>query len=144
MEIFENNINTDDASGDSKTYNTGKYYDNVLLKLKRVYSKDETVSALSKKLSEVEIELGKSIAYIHELEDTIKEYKLSKNRDTLYFKKYNDLKIKYDFFNREVKLDELYKSKQKEIKKLQEDLKRLRKSNSELVSKICVLESKKN
>lgn len=44
------------------------YFDGVLIKLKRQYSKDDTVMALSKKLSDVEIELGKSIAYIHELE----------------------------------------------------------------------------
>ena len=30
----------------------GSYFDNVLIKLRRTYSKDETISALSKKLSE--------------------------------------------------------------------------------------------
>jgi hypothetical protein len=33
-----------------------KYIDNVLIKLRREYSKDELVNALSKRLSEAEIE----------------------------------------------------------------------------------------
>jgi cell shape-determining protein MreC len=48
-----------------------KYIDNVLIKLRREYSKDELVSALSKKLSEAEIENGKLKSYIQELEDKI-------------------------------------------------------------------------
>ena len=46
-----------------------KYIDNVLIKLRREYSKDELVSALSKRLSEAEIENGKLKSYIDELED---------------------------------------------------------------------------
>ena len=34
------------------------YFDNVLIKLRRQYSKDETVAALSKEISELEIENG--------------------------------------------------------------------------------------
>lgn len=34
------------------------YIDNVLIKLRRTYSKDETVAALDKKLRETEYELG--------------------------------------------------------------------------------------
>jgi cell shape-determining protein MreC len=48
-----------------------KYIDNVLIKLRREYSKDELVSALSKKLSEAEIENGKLKSYIQELEGKI-------------------------------------------------------------------------
>jgi hypothetical protein len=51
---------------EKKTKNN--HLDWVLIKLKRRYTKDETVSALAKKLSEVEIELGKAISYIQELE----------------------------------------------------------------------------
>jgi cell shape-determining protein MreC len=47
------------------------YIDNVLIKLRREYSKDELVSALSKRLSEAEIENGKLKSYIDELEDSI-------------------------------------------------------------------------
>ena len=47
------------------------YIDNVLIKLRREYSKDELVSALSKRLSEVEIENGKLNSYIIELESKI-------------------------------------------------------------------------
>lgn len=47
------------------------YFDKVLIKLRREYSKDELVSALSKKLSEAEIENGKLNSYIQELESKI-------------------------------------------------------------------------
>ena len=47
------------------------YIDNVLIKLRREYSKDELVSALSKRLSEAEIENGKLNSYISELESKI-------------------------------------------------------------------------
>lgn len=46
-------------------------FDRVLIRLRREYSKDEVVSALSKKLSKVEIELGQSKSYIEELEHRI-------------------------------------------------------------------------
>lgn len=44
------------------------YEDRTLLRLRRQYSKDETVAALSKKLSQKEIEIGV-------LKDTIESYK---------------------------------------------------------------------
>ena len=34
------------------------YFDGVLIKLKRAYSKDETVAALSKQNSELQIQIG--------------------------------------------------------------------------------------
>jgi hypothetical protein len=43
------------------------YLDRVLIKLKRKYSKDETVSYLTKKLSEVEIKNGMLISELEEL-----------------------------------------------------------------------------
>ena len=61
-----------------------KYMDNVLIKLRREYSKDELVSALSKRLSESEIENGKLKSYISELESKIEsKTKLKKEIDRL-------------------------------------------------------------
>ena len=51
-----NSKNTSDntqAKALNKTDVSGSYFDNVLIKLKRAYSKDETVSALSKKLKTI-------------------------------------------------------------------------------------------
>lgn len=62
-----------------------KYIDNVLIKLRREYSKDELVSALSKRLSEAEIENGKLKSYISELESKIESRtKLKKEIDRLH------------------------------------------------------------
>jgi hypothetical protein len=45
-----------------------KYINNVLIKLKRKYSKDEIVNYLFNKISSLEIENGKLKSYILELE----------------------------------------------------------------------------
>ena len=50
------------------------YFDNVLIKLRRQYSKDEAV-ALSKKISELEIENGALKSEIEHLEFELKKYK---------------------------------------------------------------------
>lgn len=106
----------------------GGYFDNVLIKLKRKYSKNETISALSKKLTEVEIELGKSIAYIQELEhekQCFESYKLKNQNNEL-----------------EAKKDKLYIMRSEENSKLNSELKKIRKTNKELVNKIYLLENK--
>ena len=51
------------------------YFDNVLTKLRRQYSKDEVVSALSKKISELEIENGALKSEIQHLEFELKNIK---------------------------------------------------------------------
>lgn len=116
----------------------GSYFDNVLIKLRRKYSKDETISALSKKLSEIELELGKSIAYIHELED---EKLTLKNGEEKWFKKYKEIKERFDKLDKEAKLDELYLMRSKENSRLHSELKKLRNENKKLVNKIYILES---
>ena len=69
----------------SISFNMGKehkeelYEDRVLLKLRRKYSKDETVAALSKKVELLEVEKGKLLSEIEYLEHTIKELKSSVN-----------------------------------------------------------------
>lgn len=120
---------------------SGSYFDRVLITLKRAYSKDETVNALSKKLSEVEIELGKSIAYIHELEDE-KHNRTLKSGGEQWFEKYKKLKERFDKLDKEAKQDELYLMRSKENSRLHSELKKLRKANNELVNKICLLENK--
>lgn len=125
----------------NKTDVSGSYFDNVLIKLKRAYSKDETVAALSKKLTEVEIELGKSIAYIHELEDE-KHQRSLKTGGEQWFEKYKKLKERFDKLDKEAKKDELYLMRSKENSRLHSELKKLRKVNNDLVNKIYVLENK--
>lgn len=60
------------------------YFDGVLIKLKRAYSKDETVAALSKQNSELQLQIGalkdeidflKSSFNVEELEKEIKRLK---------------------------------------------------------------------
>lgn len=97
------------------------YYDDVLIKLKRTYGKDEAVAALSKKISELEIELGKSTAYIQELE---------------YEKTLEGKELK-----KQIKLDEAYKMMSNENKKLRKDLDRLQTLNRELGHQICLLKN---
>ena len=125
----------------NKTDVSGSYFDNVLIKLKRAYSKDETVAALSKKLTEVEIELGKSISYIHELEDE-KHQRSLKTGGEQWFEKYKKLKERFDKLDKEAKKDELYLMRSKEISRLHSELKKLRKVNNDLVNKIYLLENK--
>lgn len=55
--------------------NVMDYFDNVLIKLRRQYSKDEVVAALSKKISELEIENGTLKSEIEHLEFELKKYK---------------------------------------------------------------------
>ena len=118
----------------------GSYFDNVLIKLRRTYSKDETISALSKKLSEIELELGKSIAYIHELED--EKHKLTlKNGGEQWFKKYKEIKERFDKLDKEAKKDELYLMRSQENSRLHSELRKLRNENKKLVNKIYILEN---
>ncbi|KQC33973.1 hypothetical protein AAU57_12010 [Nonlabens sp. YIK11] len=74
------------------------FVDRTLIKLKREYSKDETVAALTKKLREVEIELGKANAYISELEDERHKKSLMTGGE-IWFKKYIKLKERFDKLN---------------------------------------------
>lgn len=105
----------------------GSYFDGVLIKLRRIYTKDETVSALSKKLKEVEIELGKSIAYIHELED--EKHKISlRNGGMEWYNKYLKIKEKYEKLQNIIKEDTVLYEKEKENKRLHIEIKKLKKN----------------
>ena len=122
---------------------SGRYFDNVLIKLRRKYSKDEAVSALSKKLQEVEIELGKAISYIHELEDE-KHKRTLINGGEQWYKKYQKVKEKLNNFEKEAKQDELYLMRSRENSKLHSELRKVRKENKELVNRIYLLENNSN
>ncbi|AJR04834.1 hypothetical protein [Siansivirga zeaxanthinifaciens] len=109
---------------------SGSYFDNVLIKLKRRYRKDETIAALSKKLSEVEIELGKSIAYIHELEDE-KLKKSFKNGGLEWYSKYSKIKEKFDHLQALIKEDSVIAELKKENKNLHIELRKLKRKQGE-------------
>lgn len=97
----------------------------VLLHLRRKYSKDETVAALSKKLSMAEVEIGKLKSEIDHLNDEL--LKLNKQSD-------RDVKI-------EAKKSHLYQVKSKQLKAYKKEISNLRKRNSELVLEIVNLRS---
>lgn len=75
------------------------YIDDTLIRLRRQYSLDETVSALNKKISELEIELGKANAYIDELEDEKQQISL-KNGGQQWFEKYTNLKEHFNILKK--------------------------------------------
>jgi len=109
-----------------------KYIDNIVIKLKREYSKDELVSHLSKELKKSEIEKGKLQSYVsellHEKENDVyrlKLYDLTKKYELLQ-KKINDMNI-------DLRKNEIIESQKKEISLLKSEVKRIRKNNNKLV-----------
>jgi hypothetical protein len=106
------------------------YDDNLLIKLKRQYSINETVSALSKKLKESEIENGKLNAEIAHLEHEAKP-----NPDTT--------KEIIRLARVEVRKEELYLFKLNENKKLRKENIRLVKYRAELIHELLMLKNKK-
>lgn len=84
-----------------------KYIEDTLIKLRRIYSKDETVLALSNKMSLLEVENGKLKSYINELEFElikIKHKKSLSNGGQLWFDKYKKLKQRFDELNKKKQL----------------------------------------
>jgi len=116
------------------------YLDRALIKLRRKYSTDEVVAALNKKLSETDIELGKSIAYIDELEAE-KHKKSLTNGGEKWFEKYNILKKRFDDLEKQVKEDELYLNASNEIKRLHIEIRKLKKSNEKLLADNVLLKN---
>lgn len=88
------------------------YLDNVLIKLKRHYSKDEVVAALSKKLSEAEVKNGVLLDEIHSLkahlsrlqseEAVLKRKNKSDEKRIRKERQYQDLMDKVYFLNKEL------------------------------------------
>ena len=105
------------------------YTDNVLIKLRRKYSKDETIAALSKKISELEIEKGKLSSEIEHL-----QYQNEKDFDNKEIMKLAKI---------EARKEKLYLLKVNENKKMREENIALRKYRSELLNEVSVLKKKK-
>ena len=91
----------------------------VLIKLKRQYSKDEYVQALLKKISDLEIEQGKLKSEIHEHEYEKEQWR---KREKESLKKELSQKI-HNKINRR-------------FAKLNGEIERLRKSNEELINQL--------
>jgi hypothetical protein len=68
------------------------YKDTVLIKLRRDYSKDETVMFGLNEVKRLNIELGKNKAYIDELHSIIFDLKKQKKETTKLTNTINDLK----------------------------------------------------
>lgn len=95
------------------------FIDNVLIRLKRQYSKDELVAALNKKISELEIENGKLLSEIEYLNIEIK--KQIKQKD-------NDLKK-----------HPLWEQQQQISKRREEKIKRIEEDNRKLIARVLEL-----
>lgn len=104
-----------------------EYLDNVLIKLKRKYGKDETVAALIKKLSESEVEIGTLKAEIDHLQAQLTLTKKDNERE---------LRI-------EAKKSEVYQAKAKECTILKKEIEKLRKERSQYIQKYHALELEK-
>jgi len=99
----------------------GNYIDNIVLKLKRQYSKDEFVSHLIKKQSELELELGI----------------LKSERDEVIYKLNKLLTLPNEVKSRIGQMN-LYKNMKDEIKSLREKNKKLKIENSRLLQKTLI------
>jgi F0F1-type ATP synthase membrane subunit b/b' len=95
------------------------YTERTLLKLRRKYSKDETIAALNKKISEIEFENGVLKSEIDEL-----QYKL----------KHQAIEIKQTLSNEISK--KIHESFKKTLNEKNSAIKSLRKSVSELSNKL--------
>ena len=104
------------------------YTDKVLIKLRRKYSKDETVAALSKKVTDLEIENGKLSAEIEHL-----EYQAKKDFDNKEVMKLAKI---------EARKEKLYLLKLNENRKLRKENIALRKYRGELINEVLVLKKK--
>lgn len=104
------------------------YEDNVLIKLRRDYSKDEAVSALFKKIDELSLELGKMTSEIAHL-----EHELTKKEDNKEVMKLAKV---------EARKEKLYQLKLNENAKLRKENQRLQKYKSEILNELLLLKEK--
>lgn len=110
------------------------YTDDTLIRLRRIYSKDETIAYLSKKLSESEIKNGKLQSQLDEETYKVnnpkaKRLKHLENENKILIKKNSDLKVE----NRKI----LSNPKSKIPRHIQIEIKELKKENQ-------ILREKKN
>ena len=106
------------------------FFDDVLIKLKREYSKDEILSAIIKQNSELTIEIGKLKSEIEHLEFELQNQKKIDEQEIIEYKKKLNKEL-----NKEVKLDNTVIQLKKHIKEQDKLITNLRKNVSELVYK---------
>jgi len=104
------------------------FEDRTLIRLRREYSKDETVAALSKKLTEKDMKIGALSSEVdhlkNELELQINQKEINKQA------------------RKEVRKEEMYKQALEANKKLREQRKELRRVRNELLAENNILKSK--
>ena len=103
---------------------TNIWEDNVLIRLKRKYSKDELVSGLIRQLSEKDVEIGKLKSEICELNYNLK----------------NDGRL----ITKELKSESRFIQMSKQIKEINRKNVLLQKTNSDLVTKLIILKNKQS
>jgi len=106
------------------------YCERTLLKLRRQYDKDEVVSALYKKLSDQEIEIGKLKSEIDFLNSELQPDK--ERKEIIRISKI------------EARKNELYQMKVEEIKKQRKEIRQLRNQKNDLIAKCYNLEKLAN
>lgn len=102
------------------------YFDNVLIKLKRKYSENEVISALTKKLSEKDFKIGELTSERDELKHNLR----------LITKKYNhaqNIKGSKEIA-KEVKKEQMYKSLKEQISAYKQQIKSLREMRDKLLN----------
>lgn len=119
------------------------FEDDILLKLRRKYSKDETVALLNKEFAASQVEIGELKSEVAHLTHELKE------REGL-LKAYNDLNKAIEEKNKELKAlrsevkdSLLYKSQLITNQTLKQDLKRARETNMKLITELVKLKNPK-
>lgn len=115
------------------------YYEDVLIKLRRQYSKDETVAALNKKISEMEFEKGQMIAEIDYLQSEI--IQLQEDNNQLKLTKQHAIQCEA---GQVIKNDPRYIQQKELLKNANSKIQTLKKDNSRLISEIVKLRNEIN
>lgn len=118
--------------------------DEVLLKLRRKYSKDEVFSALETRCSSLEIENGKLQSEIDYLNHEILKMKkfIEKYERKRHLTIQNEVNRQIKKSDKEKEKESAIKEKEEVIRNLNKKISQLRIDNRELIEKICKLNSK--
>jgi chromosome segregation ATPase len=114
------------------------YEDNTLIRLRRQYSKDETVAALNKKLSEADYKNGELQSELDEVKHLLEE---SNDFLKLSNKENKKLKKKIDEVSESFEKTSLCKLQKGKIKNYEENFERKKIENEKLHQKITELNS---
>ena len=94
------------------------YYDRTLIKLKRKYSKDETVAALIKELKEANTHIGKLNSEVLYLENKIKE----SNENKKIKRRAKCEIVKEELYQKMIDKNEKQKKEIEQLKKIRDNL----------------------